>query len=247
MKLEIKILGANCSKCNKLFERTQHVVDKYNVDAKVVKVDQVEELKQCNIFVIPALLINNDVVSRGQLLNESAIISLLNKYLPLNEQIETSEIKKSAFRKWFFVTIILMAFLSAIIMLLRPGLQNTEKNAENKPLTLPDSITKMYNYERNGLSYRLTFLEFGSTNCVPCKQMERVMDEISAKYNGVVQTKFYNVSQKPNKPMATYFNIGLIPTQVLLDQSGQEFFRHVGFFSTDSLSLVIDKQLKNKQ
>jgi thioredoxin 1 len=77
--------------------------------------------------------------------------------------------------------------------------------------------------------------------------MEIVMEEISKKYKGVVNPVFYNVTQKQNDAMATYFSIDIIPTQVLLDVNGLEFFRHIGYYPTDSLSLIIDKHIKTQQ
>lgn len=35
--------------------------------------------------------------------------------------------------------------------------------------------------------------------------------------------------------MADYFKIEQIPTQVLLDKSGKEYFRHVGYLSMEEL------------
>lgn len=48
--------------------------------------------------------------------------------------------------------------------------------------TIVDYITKNYDYSRNGENYEYTFLEFGSTGCQACRQMEGVMEEIKSKY-----------------------------------------------------------------
>jgi len=247
MEMEIKILGANCSKCNTLFERTQHVVNQHQINAKVLKIESVAELAQFNVFVVPAIIINNEVVSKGVVLSEIEILRLINKYLPMNEQIDVPVQKKSTSGKWFFLIIVLAIIAISTVLLINHFSKSPETVVKKEPLTLPDSLNQMYNYSANKLEYKLTFLEFGSTNCIPCKKMEAVMDEIENKYQGVVNTVFYNVTQKQNDAMATYFNIEIIPAQVLLDNKGHEFFRHIGYFPTDSLSMVIDEQLKNKQ
>jgi thioredoxin 1 len=88
----------------------------------------------------------------------------------------------------------------------------------------------------------VTFVELGSVSCIPCKQMQPVMKEIEAKYDGVVNVEFHDVWK--DKAAGEKYGIKLIPTQVFLDASGKEFFRHEGFFSTADISKLIDEHLK---
>ena len=103
--------------------------------------------------------------------------------------------------------------------------------------TIVDYITKNYDYSQNGESYKYTFLEFGSTGCHACRQMEGVMDEIKSKYKVKVQVVFVNLQKPENREIGDYYGIATIPTQVLLDRNGKEFFRHNGFYSAEELSL----------
>lgn len=105
----------------------------------------------------------------------------------------------------------------------------TEKNA------LADSITAKYNYVENGASYEYTFLEFGAKGCTACKQMEGVMEEIKSTYPAQVNVVFVNLAQKGNDGLSQYFGIATIPTQVLLDRNGKEYFRHSGYISAEEL------------
>jgi thioredoxin 1 len=98
-------------------------------------------------------------------------------------------------------------------------------------LALVDSL---YNYSRNGLGFKVTFLEFGA-NCPACKRMESVMDEIRTKYPQSVNVVFLNVLFHENQNLMKYFGVAAIPTQVLLVKEGKEFFRHTGYFSTGEL------------
>jgi thioredoxin 1 len=75
---------------------------------------------------------------------------------------------------------------------------------------------------------KVTFIELGSVNCIPCKQMQPVMKSIENKYGGQIEIIFYDV-WKDNRP-AKQYSIRLIPTQVFLDESGKEVLRHEGFF-----------------
>ena len=76
--------------------------------------------------------------------------------------------------------------------------------------------------------YKITFIELGSVNCIPCRQMQPIMKEIAAEYPGQVRVVFYDVWKNPAP--AEYYKIQLIPTQVFIDGRGNELLRHVGVF-----------------
>ena len=76
----------------------------------------------------------------------------------------------------------------------------------------------------------ITFVELGSVNCIPCKQMQPVMTSIENKYGDQIAVVFHDVWQADQKHYARQYGIRLIPTQVFLDSSGNELMRHEGFF-----------------
>lgn len=119
------------------------------------------------------------------------------------------------------------------------GGKNQVKTMEKSVnIQIADSLDQKYNYAnkktKDSKQFDMTFLEFGATGCKPCQMMEEVMKQVKEKYPRV-NVVFINVSKKENKEMANYFKIEQIPTQVLLDKSGKEYFRHVGYFSLDDL------------
>ncbi|MBT8387816.1 MAG: thioredoxin family protein [Ignavibacteria bacterium] len=89
---------------------------------------------------------------------------------------------------------------------------------------------------------KVTFVELGSVNCIPCKQMQPVMKSIEEKYGDQVKVVFYDVWKADQKKYAQKYGIRLIPTQVFLDEDGKEFHRHEGFYPEEE----IDKLLKKK-
>ena len=92
---------------------------------------------------------------------------------------------------------------------------------------------------------QITFVELGSTTCIPCKQMVPVMKTIETKYKDIVQVTFYDVGK--HKDMVDKYQIRLIPTQVFLDKNGKEFFRHEGFYPAKEITKLIDKKLKEQK
>lgn len=107
--------------------------------------------------------------------------------------------------------------------------------AEVSKDTLSESIDRKYNYAENGESYDYTFLEFGSTACHACRQMEIVMEKVRITYKDKVNVIFVNVMKPENKQISEYFGIALIPTQVILNKKGREIFRHIEYISTEDL------------
>lgn len=89
---------------------------------------------------------------------------------------------------------------------------------------------------------KITFIELGSVRCVPCRQMQPVMDSIRTKYSGVVEVVFYDVWTKEQKNKAKEYKIRVIPTQVFLDENGKEIHRHEGYYPLEE----IEKFLKSK-
>jgi thioredoxin 1 len=96
--------------------------------------------------------------------------------------------------------------------------------------------------QTEGVEPKVTFIELGSVNCIPCKQMQPVMKSIEEKYGEQVKVIFYDVWKQEQKKYAQQYGIRLIPTQVFLDENGNEFHRHEGFYP----EAEIDKILKAK-
>ena len=76
-------------------------------------------------------------------------------------------------------------------------------------------------------------IDLGSKTCIPCKMMVPVLAALAQEYAGRLEVKFTDVNENPEA--AQRFAIRLIPTQVFLDASGKELFRHEGFFSKEDI------------
>lgn len=89
---------------------------------------------------------------------------------------------------------------------------------------------------------KVTFVELGSVNCIPCKQMQPVMKAVEAKFGEQLKVVFYDVNKDENKKISEQYKIKLIPTQVFLDENGKEFFRHQGFYPEKEITKLLQKK-----
>jgi len=91
-----------------------------------------------------------------------------------------------------------------------------------------------------GSNADVTFVELGSDSCVPCKAMRPIMDEIAQKYHGSVEVVFYDIYEQSDR--AQEFGVRVIPTQVFLDDQGEEFYRHEGFLTLMAIESLLAKR-----
>lgn len=144
------------------------------------------------------------------------------------------------------MVLVLFLFLLILGYALRDNMNSHLSKMMKTQITPEDKASgvaimdSLYNYSKNGLPYEITFLEFGSTGCSACKRMEKVMEEIQDQYPNKVNVIFINVTKKENYNLLLFYGIAVIPTQVLLDKTGQEIFRHSGFIPTEEISKHIN-------
>ncbi len=85
----------------------------------------------------------------------------------------------------------------------------------------------------------VTMLDLGATQCVPCKMMAPIIEELKVEYQGRASIIFIDVWQ--HREQARRFGIKGIPTQIFYDQDGNEVGRHVGFMDKKSIVSVFQK------
>jgi thioredoxin 1 len=95
---------------------------------------------------------------------------------------------------------------------------------------------------KKNVSIKVTFIELGSVNCIPCKMMQPVMKKVEEKYTNQVKVVFYDVWTEKDAPMAEKYGIRVIPTQIFLDKNGKEFFRHEGYYPFEELEKILKTQ-----
>jgi thioredoxin 1 len=76
-------------------------------------------------------------------------------------------------------------------------------------------------------------LDLGSDQCIPCKMMVPILEELKSEYAGKLQVDFIDIWKSPEQGRT--YGIKLIPTQIFYDASGKELFRHEGFYSKEDI------------
>ncbi len=74
----IKILGTGCSNCSLTEKMVSEVVSENNIEAKVIKVTDIQDIVSYNVLSLPTIVINEEVVLTGKVPNKDDIKKLLN-------------------------------------------------------------------------------------------------------------------------------------------------------------------------
>jgi len=75
--MKIEILGTGCPKCRKLFENAEKAVKDLNLEAEVVKEEDIQKIVSAGVMVTPALTVDGEVKSVGKVLSPDEIKKIL--------------------------------------------------------------------------------------------------------------------------------------------------------------------------
>ena len=118
-------------------------------------------------------------------------------------------------QRWILALITLMLAVTAFY--LSPNRRSLEPTPETR-----------HSENLEGSQKLPLMLELGSTTCVPCQMMEKVLASLEQGYADKFRVEFKDVTLKPE--IGRKYHIKLIPTQIFMAADGQEIFRHEGFF-----------------
>ncbi|MFI5379570.1 MAG: organomercurial lyase [Tepidisphaerales bacterium] len=76
-------------------------------------------------------------------------------------------------------------------------------------------------------------VDLGSKECIPCKRMAPILEEMRKEFDGRLRVEFVDV--RVETEAAQKYGIRLIPTQVFFDAAGKELVRHEGFMSREDI------------
>jgi FKBP-type peptidyl-prolyl cis-trans isomerase 2 len=84
-----------------------------------------------------------------------------------------------------------------------------------------------------------TLAEFGSSTCVPCKQMKPILEELAIEYESKLNVVIVEVYE--HEDLTRAHQIMAIPTQIVFDSKGKEITRHVGFWAKEEIITQLKK------
>lgn len=120
------------------------------------------------------------------------------------------------------IVLLLISALTAVIVL---------KKKENQPQR--SQTVAIQTQQSSGTKKLPRLVDLGADKCIPCKMMAPILEELKKDYAGVFSVEFIDVWENPDA--AEKYDIRIIPTQIFLDVTGKELFRHEGFFSKEDI------------
>jgi len=76
--MTIKVLGTGCAKCKSTIAAAEEAVRQTGADAKVIKVDDIQEIMKYNILTTPALVLDEVVMIKGRVPSVDEIAAMLH-------------------------------------------------------------------------------------------------------------------------------------------------------------------------
>jgi len=74
---KLQILGTGCPKCKQLAELTQQAADTLNMEYKLEKVTEIQEIMKFGVMSTPALVVDGEVKFAGKLPSIDAIKKII--------------------------------------------------------------------------------------------------------------------------------------------------------------------------
>jgi thioredoxin 1 len=122
------------------------------------------------------------------------------------------------------VKIAIVTFLIATVVVAIVVRQNKSGSDKAPAQLMPEQLTG------KGLP---VMIDLGSDQCIPCKMMAPILEELKTDYAEKLTVHFLDVRKLP--ALSKLYNIKLIPTQIFYDASGKELFRHEGFYAKEDI------------
>ena len=75
----VKVLGAGCKSCHTFYENTQAAVRSVGLAVEVEYITDIEKITDYGVMAMPAIVVNEKVVSAGRILKHEQVEKLLKK------------------------------------------------------------------------------------------------------------------------------------------------------------------------
>ena len=134
-------------------------------------------------------------------------------------------------RKWSMIGVLAFIAVGVVYAMTESGLGTNPPGtaglqAQSTPLPSPGTG-------------RVTMIDLGATDCIPCKMMAPILEQLKTQYAGKADILFIDVWKDPAQ--AKIYGIQTIPTQIFFDKKGREVFRHIGFMDRQRIVDILFK------
>jgi len=82
-------------------------------------------------------------------------------------------------------------------------------------------------------------IDLGATECIPCKMMAPIIEELRNEYAGRADIIFIDEWEDPAQ--AKKYGIRTIPTQIFFDAEGREVHRNTGFMDKKRIVAILSR------
>ncbi len=73
----IKILGTGCARCKATIAVVEEVIAENGIDARVEKVEDIQDIMAYNVLSIPAIVVDEEVKMKGKVPSKDEVKALL--------------------------------------------------------------------------------------------------------------------------------------------------------------------------
>ena len=78
-----------------------------------------------------------------------------------------------------------------------------------------------------------TLAEFGWRECIPCKAMRPILEDLDVEYKGKLNVVIVEIPF--HEDLAEQYGIRVMPVQIFFDTKGNEVVRHAGFLPKEQI------------
>ncbi len=77
--MNVKVLGAGCTKCKTLEKRLLDLKEKYQLDIEIEKVTQLNDIMAYGVMMTPVLVINEEIKSVGKVPQDDVLLKWIRE------------------------------------------------------------------------------------------------------------------------------------------------------------------------
>jgi len=77
--MKIEVFGTGCTKCKRMYDNVTEAVKKADIQAEVVKVEELNEIVNRGVLMTPSLFVDGEEVVAGRVPTVNEIIEILKE------------------------------------------------------------------------------------------------------------------------------------------------------------------------